>query len=177
MYELILISLLAGILVGICAFYLFSKLALKKYEGVPPAARFSEKEAEGLLIRNGYEIRSKRPRKTIITKVDGNDHLGYLEADYLVRKNKKDYLVVIKTGEGASDPNDPAFRRKLIELQHVFAPGGLLLLDIASGELALIGFHFPRTLNIDSFFRFFITLFVILVVIGIIWLMVWLKLF
>jgi len=176
MYEQILISVFIGIILGAFAFYLLNRMGQKQFEVSSPH-RFSEKDAESLLVKYGYEIKDKQPRKTIITTIDGKEHLGYLEADYLVRKDKKDYLVVIKTGEGASDPNEPAFRRKLIELEHVFIPDGLLLLDISSGELASISFHFPRTISIDSFFRFFITLFVILVVIGIIWLMIWLKLF
>lgn len=158
-------------------FYLISKGMPRRYNVQAQGSDFSEKEVEGLLKKSHYQILSKRTKEAVITNVDGKDHFGYLEADYLVRKNKKTYVVIVKTGEEVVDPNEPTFRRKLLEYDSVFAPDGLLLLDLAQGEIHEINFRFPHERDVDFFFRFLIALFIILMVIGIIWLMVAVKLF
>ncbi len=175
MYQ-ILISILVGIVIGCILFYIFTRSGRKKYVFPSQGARFSEEEVEGILKRAGYQILGKQQKKTIITKVDGKDHFGYLEADYTVRKGKKTYVVVVKTGEGAADPNEPLLRRKLLEQDYVFSPDGVLLLDLGQGELHDVNFRFPQERNIDVFFRFLIALFIILLVIGIIWVLAVLRL-
>jgi hypothetical protein len=133
-------------------------------------------EVERILQAAGYEIVSRQPKATVITEVNGQEHVGGLEADFLVRKNKEQYLVLVKQGEG-NDPTEPVFRRKLLELDYAFAPSGLLLLDSNEGRLDRVEFSFPRERNLDVFFRGLIWLFIILGGLGIIWLLTTIKLF
>lgn len=177
MLETVLISLAIGIIIGGLLLYLILKPRQQTLPQTSSAPRFSEKDAENILKRYGYQIIKKAPRKTIITKFEGQDHLSYTEADYLVKKNKKIFLVHVKSGEGEFDPNEPGFRHKLMVNDYSFAPDALLILDLATGSLLPVTFEFPHQRNIDSFFQGLIIVFIILLVIGIIWLMVWLKLF
>lgn len=133
-------------------------------------------EVERILEAAGYEIVSRQPKATVITGVNDQEHVGSLEADFLVKKNKEQYLVLVKQGEG-NDPTEPVFRRKLLELDYVFAPSGLLLLDPSEGRIDRVKFSFPRERNLDVFFRGLIWLFIILGGLGIIWLMVTIRLF
>ena len=176
--QTVLISIMVGVVLGVLLFYVLSKLwGHGKYSVYTEGSRFSEKEAEEILQRAGYQMLAKRQKETVITKVDGKDHLGYLEADYTVRKNKRKYVVVVHSGEGDPDPNEPNYRRRLLEYDRVFRPYALLVLDLSRGEIHEVNFHFPHERNIDFFFRFLIALFIIAVVIGIIWLLVTLRLF
>jgi hypothetical protein len=172
-----IISILAGVILGALLFYFISKLLSRgKYVAAPSGIRFSESEAEGLLQKAGYQILGKRQKETVIARIDGKDHFGYIEADYTVRKNKRKYVAVVHSGEGEPDPNEPSYRRRLLEYDRVFSPEALLVLDLNQGEIHEVSFSFPRERGIDFFFRFLIALFIILMVVGIIWLLVQLRL-
>src|SRR3989338_17263 len=175
--QQILISLLVGILLGLFIFFFISQARQRQQLAKAEPSRFSEKEAEGLLGQAGYRILDKQFKETIITNIDGKDHVGYLLADYTVQRDKDKFVVVIKTGEGEGDPNEPVFRRKLMEYRLAFKDYGILVLDVGRGELHEVHFRFPHERNIDFFFRFLTALFIVFGVIGIIWLLISLKLF
>ncbi|MEE8637874.1 MAG: hypothetical protein V3T21_02400 [Candidatus Margulisiibacteriota bacterium] len=173
----ILLYLSIGVILGGFLFFVLGRLWRRKIPVVQSEGiRFSEKEVEGFLQRAGYQILGKRQRETVITNVDGKDRFGYLEADYTVRRGKKKYVVVVQSGEGSSDPNEPLLRRKLLEYDHVFSPNALLVLDLSRGEIHEVNFRFPYERNIDFFFRFLIALFIVLMIVGIIWMLVQLRL-
>ena len=175
MLEAVLASLIIGILIGGALLYFL----LKPKQQIFPqtTAGFSEKAAEDLLKKYGYQIISKQPKRSIITRFQGKDHFSFSEADYLVKKNKKDYLVIVHSGEASFDPNQTEARRKLIEHQHIYEPDGLLVMDLATGDLTPISFQFPSPRNIDSFFQYLIIIFIIIFMLGIIWLAIQLHLF
>ncbi|MFH1576186.1 MAG: hypothetical protein ABID35_01435 [Candidatus Margulisiibacteriota bacterium] len=178
MNSTILLSILIGVVIGLLLFFLLGKIwgrSGKTAEG--EVSRFSEKEAESLLRRAGFQILGKKRRETVITVIDGKDHFGYLEADYIVRKNRRKYAVAVHIGEGSPDPNEPSLRRRLLEYDRGFALDGQLVLDLNRGEIHTVRFKFPREWNIDAFFRLLIAVFIIFLVIGIIWVLVTLKLF
>lgn len=137
----------------------------------------SEKKAEKLLMKSGFQILGKNQKESIIIQVDGKDHLGVLEADYIVTRENKKYVAIVKSGEGVFDPTEPTLRRKLIEYYRVFSPSGILLVDINSDEIQMIKFRFPRERGVDFYFQFVTALFIVFLVIGIIWLMIQIKLF
>ncbi len=177
MLELFIAALLLGIILGGLIIYFLLNRRQNSGIGEPAAERFSEKAAENLLNKYGYQIVSKQPKRSIITRFQGKDHFSFSEADYLVRKNKKKYLVIVHSGEAAFDPNQTEARRKLIEHQHIFEPEGLLVMDLSTGELTPITFQFPNPRSIDALFQYLIIIFIIVFVIGIIWLAVQLHLF
>ncbi len=176
MTNIIIVSTLIGIVIGAIIFYYLSRSMFESRPKDRPAPRFSEKEAEALLKRRMYDILSRQPKRTVVTQIDGKDHFGYIEADYIVRRGKNKFVVMVKVGEEAADPNDPILRRKLIELDHAFSVDGVLLVDLQSEELHHIDFHFPVERGIDAFFKYLIVLVVIFGVLGIIWVLSTLKL-
>jgi len=138
---------------------------------------YVERDAENMLAKAGYQIIEKRPRGTVIAKIDGQERFGYLEADYLVAKNKRNFAVLVKTGEGEVDLNEENLRQKLLAYDYAFAPDAMLLLDMNKGELHTVYFRFPREGDMDRFFKFMIALFIVALVIGIIWVLSVLKVF
>lgn len=127
---------------------------------------------EQLLKKRGFQILGKNQKGTVLINVDGKEHLGSLEAEYTVRKDGKDYVVITEK----ADPTDPVLRRKLIEYHQIFGLSGLLLVDPEEETMREIRLRFPRERGIDFYFQFIIALFIIAGVIGIIWLMIYLRL-
>ncbi len=142
----------------------------------PETLSFNAKEAETILQRAGFQIKSKKERKTVMTVIDGKEHIGYVEADYVVKKKKRTFAVVVHSGVGQVDPNEPNYRRHLLEHDRVFKPDALLVLDLTKGRLHTVQFRFPHEYSIDFFFRFLIAVFIVSMIIGIIWMLVTLKL-
>lgn len=170
-------ALLFGIFVGGLAIFWW----LKKTHRLDTLSRYpnsySPQAVESLLFKAGYLIVAKQPKASIITEVDGKEHLGTLEADYLVAKGKEKDMVFVKTGQVALDPLEPIFRRRLVELQTVFGTEALLLVDPEAGSIQEIAFRFPRERSIDGLFRVLLGVFIVFVIIGIIWMLVQLRLF
>lgn len=176
-FEIVL-SIFLGVIIGGILFYFLGKMfGQKKLQAQTEVPRFSEKEAENLLRRAGYQILGKNQKETIITIIDGKEHLGFVETDYLARKNKRKYAVMVHVGEGSPDPNEPSQRRRILEHHRVFSQDGVLVLDPNQGRIHSVNFRFPREWNIDKLFRLLIGLFIILGVIGIIWMLAAIKLF
>ena len=140
-------------------------------------ANFNPKEAEAILRRAGFQILDKCKKQAVITIINGKEHYGNLEADYIVKRQGGKYVVLVHIGEGEPDPNEPNYRRRLLEYERVFSPRGILVLDLNKGLLHRVNFRFPHEMSIDFFFRFLIAMFIIFGVIGIIWMLVELKLF
>ncbi|MDD4179666.1 MAG: hypothetical protein PHH14_06455 [Candidatus Margulisbacteria bacterium] len=132
-------------------------------------------EVVKLLKRRGYQLLGRDQKEVVVTKVNGQDHLGELRAEYTVQKNGKRFVVVIRNEEG--DPTEPALRRRLIEYDRVFGLNGILLVNPEEEECQEIVFKFPREKGIDFYFQFIIAMFIVFGVIGILWLMTYIKLF
>jgi len=134
------------------------------------------KEAEGLLQRAGFAVRDRQVKKTVVTRVDGKEAVGYVEADYLVRKEKQNYVVLAHSSLGDPEPNEPAYRRRLLELERAFAPAKVLVLDLNKGELHRVDYRFPRDWSMETLFNLLIGLFIVAAIIGIIWMLTTLRL-
>ena len=135
-----------------------------------------DKEAEGLLGRLGFEIIKRRPKGTIVAKINDKDHMGDVEASFLVARGKEKFVVFVPGSGSSVDPTEPALRRRLLELTQAFSGCQALLLDVAQGEAQEVSFRFPREMTLEGFFRFLIAVCIIAGVIGIIWLLTSLKL-
>ncbi|MBN2058141.1 MAG: hypothetical protein JW782_05050 [Candidatus Saganbacteria bacterium] len=172
--------MLAAVLGALGGAGLFSFIGRLFYRSVGLTAEerpaYSEKEIEELLRRAGYQIKARRAKETLMTVVNGKERFGQSIADLLVSRKGRNYVVCVHAGAGPADPNEPMLRRRLLELDRVFKPDGLLVLGSGRGEIQLVKFRFPREWNIDKFFRILIALFIIAVVIGIIWMLAILKL-
>jgi hypothetical protein len=134
------------------------------------------KEAETILKRAGFELRDRQVKRTVITTVNGQDRVGYVIADYLVRKEKKNFAVVLHSTAEELEPNEANTRRRLIELERAFPSAKMLVLDMKNGSLNTVSFRFPREWGIDGLFNLLIALFIVAAIIGIIWMLATLRL-
>ncbi len=136
----------------------------------------SRAEIETFLRKRGCQILGREQKESIIVRIDGQEHLGELTADYTVQHGRKKYVVWVKREIGDLDPTEPALRRRLVELDRVFGLDGVLIADPAEGALTEVHFKFPRERGLDFYIQFLSALFILVLVIGIIWLMVSVRL-
>ncbi len=168
----IIFATVAGMVIGSLVFYLIiSYRNWKTNIKSAPQDLFDRKATEDLLTRSGFKILSVNLKQPVITNIDGKEHYGHVVADYLVKKGKVKYIVIVKKGEAEFDANDPLFRRRLIECCRVFNTPEVLLVDPNDGEIHVVGFRYPHEWSLDFFFRFLLAGFIVLGLIGIIWLL------
>jgi hypothetical protein len=134
------------------------------------------REPEKALIRAGFEVLMRDPKKSVITNIDGKDHFGSVEADYLVRREKDEFIVFVHQGMGEIDPNEPNLRRKLLEISNAYQGKRVLFFDFNNNQLQEVKFRFPHEWGLDAFFRVLLIAFIIVLIIGIIWLLATAKL-
>ncbi|OGC12012.1 hypothetical protein A3K48_06005 [candidate division WOR-1 bacterium RIFOXYA12_FULL_52_29] len=138
----------------------------------------SPNEEQDYLIKSGFKVLARKPKAMVISRVDGKDHLGKLEADYLVSRDNHQFIVVVQQGEGALDPSDPIVRRRLVEFDRAFNCHGLVFFNPHESQLQVVSFRFVREKGwLDLFFQFLMFGLAIAVVAGIIWLMIHIKMF
>ena len=101
-----------------------------------------EERAARLLEDNGYRIEWSQERAYWWIAVDGETVEVELRADYVVACGDERFVAEIKTGDLAPDPTHPATRRQLLEYDLAFGLDGVLLVDVARGNIRRVAF--PR---------------------------------
>jgi len=134
--------LILGIILGLITFYYLRKawfrLRLNRKMG---RARRAETAAVKVLKREGYRIIDMQKRVPIVTLVDGCPHDNWVQADFIVEKGGRRYVVEVKTGEQAPKVTSSATRRQLLEYFLIYRPDGILLLDMEYGKLREVNFQ------------------------------------
>lgn len=108
------------------------------------AGATAERNAVPLLKRNGFKITDDQPGRNCFFEVDGEKIKYNVRADYLAERKGKKYVVEVKSGEKAPDPNFSDTRRQLLEYDHVYRPDGLILADMKNVVLKTIEFNIDR---------------------------------
>ena len=75
---------------------------------------------------------------------DGERVESFIKADYLVRKDGRDFLVEVKTGKQAN-VRLPNVRRQLFEYQNIFQTDGILFIDMNKYDIIEVAFDDPAT--------------------------------
>ena len=101
-------------------------------------AQSGENRAEKLLAQRGYTILDAQVRRPVVMSVDGERVESFIKADYLVRKDGRDFLVEVKTGKQAN-VRLPNVRRQLFEYQNI------LFIDMNKYDIIEVAFDDPAT--------------------------------
>jgi len=155
-----------------------SKFFRKKgYQDRAEFAKFSEEEAEKLLEKSGYKIIEKQKKATVITNIDGRDHVGYVACDYIVKKGKNIYVAEVKSGQVGTAPNEPSTRRQLLEYDYVYEPDGLLLVNMLDQRIHEVSFAFPKPVSDRFIFKVAVVALTVLFIAMLIWMLFQLRIF
>ncbi len=154
-----LLVIIAGIL-----FYIFFKAGFNK---VQPHLKKKEFSVIKYLENKGYSASIYKMSSDVKMKVNGRESAFSLTYDFAVKKDGRDYIVIIRTSEDAERLNNPVLRNKLLLLYSVFKPHGLLLVNPETEKMQKIEFRFQKS---RSFFLFAILIFVLLIIIVVLFL-------
>ena len=100
----------------------------------------AEIEAFKLLRERGYRVSKEQVARDGHFWVDGIKTAYKVRADFIASKGGRTYVVEVKSGKSAPNPNYLPTRRQLLEYEYVFRPEGLLLVDMSQGLIKLIEF-------------------------------------
>ncbi|HEX5661264.1 MAG TPA: hypothetical protein VFX59_28940 [Polyangiales bacterium] len=103
----------------------------------------SEKDAEKLLKKLGYQVIQRRPPASYWAVVDGEPQAINLAGDWLLEKGGQSFLAEVKTGKAAKLENE-ATRRQILEYQLAFGVDAILLLDMDAKVMRTIRFPLPK---------------------------------
>lgn len=116
---------------------------LKKYRREQKFRRAIKKEEEAaiLLKKNGYEIIEYHPELCYNVTVEKEEYSIRITPDYRVRKNNKEFIVEVKTGEFAPDITSRSTRRQLLEYFTISDAEGVLLVNMEKEEICSVKFN------------------------------------
>lgn len=104
--------------------------------------RRMETRAPAALTRRGYRVIERHPALTVEYAVDGAPRELTLEADLLVARGGRRYVVEVKTG-GATQVERRDTRRQLLEYAVHYDADGVLLYDADADALHTVEFPLP----------------------------------
>lgn len=105
-------------------------------------AQDGEDEAVAILQEHGFRILERQTTALWWMEVDGELAEIEVRADFLVEEEEDGsrYVAEVKTGRQAPAPSFAATRRQLLEYAHVFAPLGILLVDVEARAVHEVAF-------------------------------------
>lgn len=123
-----------------------------------------EKDAKNVLRKLGYDVVSEQAEYNHSFKVNGKTITVPVRIDYLVRRNGKNYVVEVKSGEKANSMYNKDTRRQVLEYAFVVPSDGIFLLDMESKKLMkveFLGIHLQNRPSNLNYFWWFVAVFVI----------------
>ena len=145
--QLTLFLIIIYLLISLVPFYLKSVTRRKRLKrGIE-----KEKEAYRVLEKLGFKVIGQNVKYNYNVLENHIETKIGLEIDYLVRKNKKTYIVEVKTGSSATRINNSNTRRQILEYSLFVPNDGIYLLDMDNEQLFEIGFpHANSNQNIHK---------------------------
>lgn len=135
----LLATLAIGLALGVSA---AGRLRGRRRRRAAAHGRRMERRAPAALARRGFRVIERHPALTVEYHVDGEPRSLTLEADLLVARRGRRYVVEVKTG-GATQIERRDTRRQLLEYAVHYAADGVLLYDADADELHAVEFPLP----------------------------------
>ncbi|MGB0403451.1 MAG: hypothetical protein ACPGEG_05090 [Salibacteraceae bacterium] len=129
---------------GLCVWlYAFFSKKVRNWKRVKRLKKGKEAESDAKLIlkKTGYQIHDYQPQLNYEFLADQENVKVNITPDYLVKKDGIVYVVEVKSGEVASNPNYAATRRQLLEYSLV-SEHPLLFVDMETKLIHKIKFPF-----------------------------------
>jgi hypothetical protein len=134
--ALVALAVLAGLGAGLA---LAGRRRARRRQRAADHGRRMEHRAPAALTRRGYRVIERHPALTVRWHVDGAPRELNLEADLLVARGGRRYVVEVKTG-GATQVERRDTRRQLLEYAVHYRADGVLLYDADADSLHTVEF-------------------------------------
>jgi len=100
-----------------------------------------EVQAKSFIESKGYRIINEQKPFYHNYKVNGESRCSKLIVDYIAEKNRKKYIIEVKSGKSAISLTDKNSRRQLLEYDFVIENDGIVLLDMENRNMQLVKFQ------------------------------------
>ena len=135
------VLLLAMLVVALLWSVLQTRARRRRTRRAADRGRAAELAAPAALERRGYRVVRRHPEGRLDWRLDGEPQTAEIEADLLVVRDGRRYVVEVKTGRGTR-PTRRDTRRQLMEYALAYEMDGVLLLDADADRLYEV--EFPR---------------------------------
>lgn len=127
--TVLLLTLLCGVALAAALLLVRRTLSRARHRGRIRRGLQLEQRAAALLEREGFSILQSQAHLDWNIVCDDETLPVLLKADYLVRRDGQDWVVDVKSGQGAN-PRSIATRRQLLEYALAYRTAGALLVDM-----------------------------------------------
>ncbi len=147
--ELLVAFALLALVFGLAGLVTLARSALRRRRMRRRFERGAEGEQEAALLleRAGYVIEAAQAATRYAVDVDGALAEVAVRADFVVSRGGERFVAEVKTGRAAPRLETSATRRQLLEYQHAFDVGGVLLVDADARTVQRISFRPPAQLR------------------------------
>ena len=141
--QISLTLIIIYLLIQLIPFYIKNLTRKKKLKrGVE-----KEKEAYKIIEKLGFKVIGQNVKYQYNILENQIETKIRLEIDYLVKKNKKTYIIEVKTGNSATRITNSSTRRQILEYSLFVPNDGIYLLDMDNEQLFEINFPHAKTNN------------------------------
>jgi hypothetical protein len=118
--------------------------------------RSGDPSARELLLRRGYRIMRVNERLEFQANVNGKQHRGHLQADFIVHRDRKCLAVKVEpSGEQAAMMTKAEGRWQLLQLQLLSGTRGVLVVDLENKKIYKLAFNIKTTARQKEIFLLF----------------------
>ena len=100
-----------------------------------------EAQAKSFIESKGFRILKEQAPFYHNYKVNGESRHSKLIVDYIAEKNRKKYIIEVKSGKSAISLTDKNSRRQLLEYDFVIENDGIVLLDMENKNMQFVKFQ------------------------------------
>lgn len=123
------------------------------------SGRGGDASVRELLLKKGYQVVGVHQRLEYQANVNGKLHRGYIQTDFVVRKDGKRLAVKVEpSGEQAACLTRAEGRWQLLHLQFLYGTDGVLLVDQENEKINRISFKVKNTTRqVERFLLLFLS--------------------
>lgn len=137
-------KIILGMIIGFIVFFYLRKIIVRyKKKGIYYKAKRAEQKAIALLEKENYKVIEVQPKKDIFYYLNGELKKGYVNADFMVRKNFRKMVCEVKTGE-KTRVAQASIRRQLLDYYYAYGVKEVLLVDMEKEKIDKIRFKNDR---------------------------------
>lgn len=146
---------LLGVMIGAVLFFkgrgIFAEYRVRK--AIARSGRGGDALIRELLLKKGYQIVGVHERREFQANVNGKQHRGHLQADFVVRKDGKNLAVKVEpSGEQAACAIRSEGRWHLLRMQLLFGTAGVLIVDQENEKVYNVTFKIKNTTSQKELF-------------------------
>ncbi len=151
---------LAIIITAVIIYYI-----LKQGVDKPAPLRRKDTAALRYLEEKGYAHSTRSTNSTVYMTINEKAHKFKVHANFAVKKDGRSYLVFLRSSEDTERLNNPALRNRLLLLNCMYNPSGILFVNPEADKISEVTFSYRRQNPLFNGLFFALVIIIIILVI------------